>query len=300
MTCKILHLDKKNSADHHPLTSPGGSMQKPTKPLAHTPRLHDTMLSRLSTYAVAATAAGVGILSPSAEAKVVYTPANTQILGFVPLDLNNDGTTDFFLIRSGNSRGRSDSGWLSASPLNTNNRVLGQGTVQFFRQNPTVAFSLPAGFEVGPKTKGFHPGGAKFMGGYFFWFSTGGAGSHGFAGPWANNGAGVTDRYLGLAFKVNGLTHFGWARLSVTNGAALTTTLTGYAYETAPNTPIIAGKTHSDAAVPEASLVPPTVPDQVDTQALPMLGALALGSNGIAIWRREEPTLSSPSNAAKS
>jgi hypothetical protein len=38
--------------------------------------------------------------------------------------------------------------------------------------------------------------------------------------------------------------HFGWTRLTVTTSAkTFTATLTGYPYETIPNTSIIAGKT---------------------------------------------------------
>ncbi len=55
-------------------------------------------------------------------------------------------------------------------------------------------------------------------------------------GPWLN----VKNRYLGLKFIIKGKDHFGWARLTTTGRIAL---LTGYAYETIPNKPIIAGKT---------------------------------------------------------
>jgi hypothetical protein len=263
-------------------------MQKPTTPApSHKPS--ELILERLSTYAVTATAAGVSVLTVTqpAEAKVVYTPANTQILGFVPLDLNHDQITDFFLVRSGSSRGRSGSGWLSASPLNTNNRVLGHGTVQFLRKDATVAFDLPPGFEVGPKPKGFQPGGKKLLAGYWFFLGTGGSSSKGFAGRWANGGQGVTNRYLGLAFEINGLVHFGWARITVTGGGALISTLTGYAYETIPNKPIVTGVTHDETSA--AALSAPGLSGKTESQpALPMLGALALGCDGLAIWRREE------------
>jgi hypothetical protein len=45
---------------------------------------------------------------------------------------------------------------------------------------------------------------------------------------------------LGLRFTIVGETHYGWARLSTVSGIFLN----GYAYETIPNKPIIAGKTH--------------------------------------------------------
>jgi hypothetical protein len=53
---------------------------------------------------------------------------------------------------------------------------------------------------------------------------------------------------LGLKFVIHGKIHYGWARVSVTLAHQrqyddVSGTLTGYAYETIPNKPIIAGKT---------------------------------------------------------
>lgn len=68
-----------------------------------------------------------------------------------------------------------------------------------------------------------------------------------FFGKWVNGGKGVKDRYLGLKFTIHNQDHFGWARLTTKIDAGknplMRTTLTGYAYETIPNKPIIAGKT---------------------------------------------------------
>src|ERR1700680_1609837 len=61
------------------------------------------------------------------------------------------------------------------------------------------------------------------------------------SGPWAN----VSNRYLGLKFVITGKVHFGWARLNVscsTKNRVVTALLTGYAYETVPDQPIIAGR----------------------------------------------------------
>ncbi|HEY4904037.1 MAG TPA: hypothetical protein VIH89_11235 [Candidatus Sulfotelmatobacter sp.] len=53
---------------------------------------------RLATYVTAASAAGVAMLAvaPSAEAKIVYTPANQRLVihDSVPLDINGDGIPD--------------------------------------------------------------------------------------------------------------------------------------------------------------------------------------------------------------
>ena len=75
-------------------------------------------------------------------------------------------------------------------------------------------------------------------------------------------------------------------------------TLTGYAYETIPNRPIIAGKTKGkmndkeaspdllspDDRGPAASLTNP-IPD---TPQPATLGLLAMGSPALSIWRRKE------------
>src|SRR5215831_13221256 len=55
---------------------------------------------QLNTYAVAAGAAGVGLLAlaPPAEAKIIYTPAHVNVTGPLPVDLNHDGIVDFYLV----------------------------------------------------------------------------------------------------------------------------------------------------------------------------------------------------------
>lgn len=85
-----------------------------------------------------------------------------------------------------------------------------------------------------------------------------------------------------------GEVHYGWARMSVTCNNGYSILLTGYAYETIPNKPIIAGKTKGEDDIdpgPGASLTGPT-PDIPHTA---MLGALALGAPGVSVWRRKEP-----------
>ena len=57
--------------------------------------------------------------------------------------------------------------------------------------------------------------------------------------------------------------------------------LTGYAYETVADTPIIAGATSGpDAEVNPQGLAPGRAPAT--------LGLLAMGAPGMSIWRREE------------
>jgi hypothetical protein len=70
--------------------------------------------------------------------------------------------------------------------------------------------------------------------------------------------------------------HYGWARLTVsTVGDVVKTTLTGYAYESTPNTAILAGDRGPSASTAETKQVGPT------------LALLSLGAPGLNIWRKE-------------
>jgi hypothetical protein len=105
-------------------------------------------------------------------------------------------------------------------------------------------------------------------------------------GPWLN----LSHGYLGLKFKVNGKIHYGWARLTGTVCAG--GTLTGYAYETIPDKPIIAGKTKGtdDDSVEESNRALTAPAFSAPIRRLTTLGLLALGAPGLSIWRREGST----------
>ena len=89
-----------------------------------------------------------------------------------------------------------------------------------------------------------------------------------------------------------GRSHFGWARIAITIGdpkrAVISrVVLTGYAYETIPNKPIIAGKTkgtddasRTDQANAGSRQTQPSEPAT--------LGLLATGAPALSIWRRKE------------
>ena len=258
------------------------------RPQTQAAEFSSAVLHTLNLYALAATAAGVSmlVLAPNAEGKVIYTPTHVEIpcCGY-SLDLNNDGINDFNLNINGNSRGRSDSGYFSIQPIASQNVIWGHGDVPFGPRPRIAAFDLPFGFQVGPGNEAAQPLGAKLLAGYYFFFTTGGAGGHGLEGPWAK---GTTTGYLGLAFSIDGQTHFGWARLTVTIGPnkQARALLTGYAYETIANKAITTGKTSDNAGSPEAVFTPQKAPRQMP----PSLGALALGAPGLLLWRR--PTAS--------
>jgi hypothetical protein len=254
-------------------------MKRPRK----TANLPSSIQRQLNMYALAASAAGVGLLAlaPPSEAKIVYTPAqfNLRLGERHGVDLNHDGTPDFdlywtvdegvsVLIASGNGRPGSGYG------------------VALDRADPNFALAIFRGAKIGP---------AREFSGYTFSPKMATASRSGslWGGPWADGGKGVKNRYLGIKFQSKGEPHYGWARVTVTienpDGYRFTRVLlTGYAYETIPDKPIIAGQTkgtdESSIEQPDAVLTSP-IPD---TPQPATLGALALGAPGLSIWRRED------------
>jgi hypothetical protein len=109
---------------------------------------------------------------------------------------------------------------------------------------------------------------------------------HRFGGPWAN----VANKFLGFQFDINGETHYGWARFSVSARGSfptITATLTGYAYETEPDKTILAGDRGiaSNTSIEGADAEDASV-DSTPSQVLPSLGLLSLGSIGLEAWRQ--------------
>jgi hypothetical protein len=217
-------------------------------------------------YALAASAAGVGVLALAqpAEAKIVYTHIHYVIwpYGAFPLDLNNDGVPDFILSNSGISTGGRASvcpasGTLGrgCQPNRSPNAVWGTFTK---RNVAFYASALPANFNVG--ANGHFRSRAVFQ--LYAWGCNSSSCEH--QGPWHN----VHDRYLGFKFIIDGQIHYGWARLSVQHVyRGIYDTLTGYAYETIPGKAIVTGQTHDSAKA--------------------TLGQLARGAGGTKAWRTQ-------------
>jgi hypothetical protein len=243
------------------------AINKPRTAAPLTPKLDRNLFS----YAAAATAAGVGVLalSQASHAEIVYTPTNKTITADasrVYIDLNNDGINDFqfndtyftsiFARRGAFPTGNTSrvAGYLGVYGSQTPNRPVANGK--------GYALALPAGMKVGSPQQfksGLEEGlmaGCNIVGG-------GGT----FFGPWET---GEKNRYLGLKFSIDGETHYGWARLSVqTKRCVFTGLLTGYAYETHADTPIVTGQTSgTDSSANDAAETPPS------------LGSLALGADG--------------------
>jgi hypothetical protein len=248
------------------------------RPSRNPSKLSESIHHQLNMYALAASAAGVGVLAlvqPS-EAKIVYTETHVVIgrnHGY-ELDLNHDGAIDFIIDNSYRcTSGNCGYYSLIVEWPNRVNLVAGYyiGNFPFFS-------ALKRGARIGPH--------ARFKK-HFGWMvrvqhSQGGHSS--VFGSWLN----TKSRYLGLKFDIMGKTHYAWARFNVTvQKTTIVAVLTGYAYETVPGKAIIAGATkESDDSEPTASFNT-RIPEPAT------LGMLALGSPGLSVWRRKEQAESS-------
>ncbi len=236
------------------MTKPSGKAETVCKSL----RFNSKMDRNLAAYVAAATAAGVSLLAatPSAEAKIVYTAANQALdLGGphaqLPLDINGDGIPDIYF--TGGNIGYSD--YIAAGPA-AGNGIVGA---------PGSAAALAWGTRIGPKDQFETTPELMQLQDCKTNCTT--------LGPWA----GKYDRFLGVKFVISGQTHYGWVNLDMKK-----LTIIGYAYETVPNKPIVAGEktepTQFGAVDPEL-LSQPNQPATLDL--------LARGGEGLAIWRRE-------------
>jgi hypothetical protein len=230
-------------------------------------RINPKLDSKLLAYMAAAGATGVSLLasSPSAEAKIVYTPANTRLYDETfPVDLNNDGIADITL--SAHFQVYAFYRTILSVIPGAGNAVVGVAA---------GAGELPWGERIGPK-ENFNPAQQLMES----WARCGS--SYCANGPWTepDNRPG----YLGVKFLIHGETHYGWVRLTA---GRLPATLTGYAYETIANKPIIAGQTSGPLSI---SAVNPNEVRIPSTQ-FSTLGLLARGADAISIWRRDDETI---------
>jgi hypothetical protein len=244
-------------------------MPRSSRPIRTPANLSESIHQQLNMYALAAGAAGVGVLALAqpVEAKIVYTPAH-RIIGpdsSYLLDLNHDGITDFTIRNMYNCPDSCVSS-IAAKPANGNRGVEGPLST---RGHASWAYALKAGAIIGPK----RPFSASLLE-----FAGSGVchpdGSH-----WCN-----LKRYLGLSFKIQGKTHYGWARISMGNakGGRIKAVLLGYAYETIAGKAIIAGATSGTQDVEPAASHNQQTPEPAT------LGALAMGSSAPAFWRWQE------------
>jgi len=262
-------------------------------------KLSISVSQQLNAYALAASAAGVSLIAlvQAAEAKIVYTKTNKVLYkwhDFASLDLNHDGIADF-VLGIVHSTYPGSGGKLAAFKAHASTQNSVRGTSKRF-----WAAAYPAGVRIGSKKKAHYEGappkssnrGALMEHGCGLSSTSVCRNSEPF-GNWLD----VENRYLGLAFQINGETHYGWARLSASVNAAgrLYAVLTGYAYETIPNKAIKAGQTKgADESTAEDFDPSASVTGSVLDKAQPAtLGALAIGAPGLSVWRKKGAALES-------
>jgi hypothetical protein len=250
-----------NPSDHAKLAT---NRRSPFKPLPHS----EIFNRRLAVYAMAAAASSVGVQAAipteNSQSHIVFTPANIYLGGLgeneLQLDLNNDGVDDITLTKF--------------------NSVYVQSTQAFFFEggnlvaeptggNAAIFPPLHKGKPIGSSAD-FHSSKVKLAWGR----DVGHSGHSGYStgGPWAKSSP---DSYLGVRFLINGETHYGWIRMTVTIYAfQVSARITGYAYDTVANEVIHAG----DGFIkPQTAEVHPA-----------SLGALSLGADGLKLWRKQE------------
>jgi hypothetical protein len=239
---------------------------------------------RMRLYARAAAAASVSTLAltKAAEATIVITNTNIPIHAGTPvlLDLNGDGIADFEFNLRTSSYHNIHENYLYGYGLTAGGGVIGQGQAvsamirgakigaggPFLRYGDIIEKSFLCTSLCGGATKA----------GYVF--------SQQLYGDWAG---GHPNRFVGVKFKINGETHYGWVRLTVTvkhkgdgNGPTgkFSATITEYGYESVANKSCGAGLpgASEDANVGEKA------------NSGPSLGMLAVGAEGLQIWREED------------
>lgn len=228
-------------------------------------KLPQSLHRDLTSYALAASTAGVGMLAlaQSANAQIVYTPAREMIgsRGKISVDLNQDGAADVLIREIPCSAGTFfPANSVQAVPLHPGGAVR-EGNYGW------PAAAMPRGSRIGP--------GSSFFAGVAVMVNWTNYGLYYF-GSWAW----APTSYLGIRFWIKGENHYGWARLNAQYdfyGRDIAVLLTGYAYETKPNTPIRAGDTGKNAASDSASASRDFSSPQPNSKAPATLGALALG-----------------------
>ncbi|MGA8763275.1 MAG: hypothetical protein WB562_10460 [Candidatus Sulfotelmatobacter sp.] len=221
-------------------------------------RLRHSVQRDLNVYALAAGAAGVGLLAltQSAKAEIVYTPAHIKFRTSASrwIDLDHDGVNDF-RIEDAADLGLGATSFVIAFGLHPGDAVR-------VRQPGSDAQPLPAGTMIGPANI-FSPSATMAIA----YRGSGG-------GTWGEN------HYLDLQFELGGQKHYGWAKFSVAlnQQGTVTAEIKGYAYETTANKPIRAGETKEPNTAVKQN--PEFTRPQAPTAAT--LGVLALGSPGLS------------------
>jgi hypothetical protein len=271
-----------------------GDYDKPQRRAKKPSVLSEPLQRRLNAYAMAAASAGVAALAcaPPAEGAPVCRVTPKELSHTINLSFNpaSQALPPFQIAQTTFSYVSSNylySWWWNRGFFTPNSK----GANLLLAPNGYAASVLP-GSPIGPA--GTFGKGAS----YGLLFSYG-------LGSWDNYrkyGHGTklkhrgnlnfknAENFFGFEFSLNGKIHYGWLRLHVTfhhyqHHAVWTQTiihLDSYGYETTPNTAIAAGSCTGaeDIGATDANT---TLPPQNAS-----LGVLALGSDGLPLWRKPD------------
>jgi hypothetical protein len=270
-------------------TSEGGFMARKVSTNPGDVSLLKNIDNRLKVYGMAAAAASVGVfaMAEPAQSEVVITVKNIPIPQCsltvspcsVSLDLNGDGVNDFklSLLSTQTAYGYyAGTNFLRVTAHNGGG-VMGTTGGKF----GPYASALVRGAKIGASD--------HFLSGKVtiedtcFTDHTYFEASKRFYGKW---GGKQPNRFLGVKFKIGGKTHYGWLRITVNSTmirpfALMSATITEYGYETIANKSLGAGLSSSNSADDQAQA-------GANKSGAPSLGMLAIGADGLALWRREE------------
>jgi hypothetical protein len=192
--------------------------------------------NRLKTYASIAAAI---VAAGNADAQVVYTDVSPdQTLNSFPssfnIDLDANAVIDFTIemIQPWSSQRHLQIVPIASNSIVASNPLYGGSYVAVLNQG--VNINASANF----KDYGFERFMAKFTS-----FYTAGSTYMYTKGNWTGS---HTDKYIGLRFKIGSNTHYGWVRLDASIGIPYASgnwsvTIKDFAYESSPNTGILAG-----------------------------------------------------------
>ncbi len=192
----------------------------------------NSLPSKIAAYP--AIAASLIAAAGSANAQIVYTNitdyTGTNDQDAYALDLNNDGTTDYTIKRADipvSSYYSSSSGTAKTVQVmrNSSNEMARKGIGSY--STSAAAIPMKKLIDTGLTWVNTNNSGTGFMAVNF---------NNANYGPWVNQ----KDKYLALKLIKNSMTYYGWARLDVGKNSDVFT-IKDYAYESTPNTGILAG-----------------------------------------------------------
>ena len=233
--------------------------------------LMETFEQRMSLYSVAAVAASVSViaLSQPAESSVVIKNVNIPItIKGVSLDLNNDGVADITFNMFYTAPYYATLSYINVGAMK------GGGIVV----KSNYASALLRSARIGPSAYFGKSSHSPFV---MEGRDCNGAGCTLF-GKWSGN---HPNRFLGVKFLINGKVHYGWIRVTLDSGVNQRTaaTITEYGYETIANRAVKAGLASNQIKQHPSR--------EKNSKLAASLGMLALGADGLQLWRREEDLL---------